>query len=121
MDVDDLIRKALAEGIITADTESGVIYWSNGKRVIPEMNPKGYLRFRITVDGRKCHFRVHRVVYLATHGSIPEGCHIDHINGNKQDNRACNLRPLTNRENMREAARLRRENMERPQPLLFLS
>ena len=121
MKVDDLIMRALSEGRISVDAESGTINWPDGRRVIPEMNSKGYLRFRITVDGRKCHFRVHRVVYLATHGSIPEGCHIDHINGNKQDNRACNLRPLTNRENMREAARLRRENMERPQPLLFLS
>lgn len=119
MDVDDLIRKALAEGIITADTESGVIYWANGKRVTPEMNQKGYLRFRITVGGRKCHFRVHRVIYMASKGSIPKGYHIDHINGNKQDNRIRNLQPLTDSENRRKQAWMRSENRSRPQPLLF--
>ena len=119
MEVDNLIRMALDEGLILADTESGILYRPNGKRVVPEMNPKGYLRFRITIHGHKCHFRVHRVVYIALHGSIPKGYHIDHINGNKQDNRGCNLQPLTDTENKRKQVAMRRENRQRPQPLLF--
>lgn len=117
--VDGLIRTALDEGLILADTEKGILYRSNGRRIVPEMNRKGYLRFRIRVDGRKCHFCVHRVIYIASGRSIPEGCHIDHINGNKQDNRLCNLQPLTDSENKRKQSAMRKENRMRPQPLLF--
>jgi hypothetical protein len=36
--------------------------------------------------------RVHRLVCLAFHGDPPFGYCVDHINGNKEDNRADNLR-----------------------------
>lgn len=38
--------------------------------------------------------RAHRVVYVLTHGSIPEGCVIDHINRNRADNSISNLRAV---------------------------
>lgn len=117
--VDELIREALSKGLISVDAKQGIVYWPNGQKVSPEINSKGYLRFRIAVNGTKCHFRIHRVVYIASFGFIPEGCHIDHINGNKQDNRLCNLQPLTDSENKRKQSAMRKENRMRPQPLLF--
>lgn len=42
----------------------------------------------------------HRIVWALAHGEWPDG-NIDHINGDKHDNRPCNLRVATHKENMR--------------------
>lgn len=43
--------------------------------------------------------RVHRLVWQEWKGLIPEGYYVDHINGNKSDNRVENLQLLTPSEN----------------------
>ena len=52
---------------------------------------KGYVQ--VEIDGKKD--RVHRVIWSHVNGSIPKGMVIDHINGNKADNRIANLRLVT--------------------------
>lgn len=42
--------------------------------------------------------RAHRIIYFIEHGVFPKN--IDHINGNKLDNRIVNLRPATRSQNM---------------------
>lgn len=44
---------------------------------------------------------VHRLIYEAFKGPIPEGMEIDHINSIRTDNRPDNLRVVTHKENMR--------------------
>lgn len=53
----------------------------------------GYSRVRI---GDKL-FKTHRVIWLLVHGFQPN--HIDHINGDRSDNRLANLRNITQYEN----------------------
>ena len=43
---------------------------------------------------------VHRLVAHEFHGSCPAGEEVNHINGNKADNRAVNLEYLTRKENI---------------------
>lgn len=57
-------------------------------------NGNGYLR--TFYDGRR--HLVHRLAFLIMTGRMP--CAIDHIDGNKQNNRWCNLREVTHKENM---------------------
>lgn len=55
---------------------------------------KGYLRFRVN----KVLYRAHRLAWLYMTGEMPKNF-IDHINGDRSDNRFCNLREVTNAEN----------------------
>lgn len=62
--------------------------------------------FRAKIDGRN--YLAHRVGWLLIHGEWPSH-EIDHINGNRADNRIANLRPATKIENMHNV-RMRKIN-----------
>ena len=73
--------------------KDGSLYWKAQKAPHVKIGAKvgspainGYES--VMVDGRN--WRIHRLVYLMQHGTLPEM--IDHINGNRSDNRIENLR-----------------------------
>ena len=69
------------------------------------VNSKGYIVIR-------CHGRLylaHRLAWLLTYGKWPAG-DIDHINGNRADNRITNLRDVTRSVNQQNLKSARRDN-----------
>lgn len=58
------------------------------------VGPKGYRV--VNIDRKPA--KAHHIVFALTHGRWPEG-QIDHINGNRDDNRPCNLREATPSQN----------------------
>ena len=66
--------------------------YSAGNRV-GSKHPTGY--YQAMIEGKT--WRLHRLVFLYHHGYLPK--EIDHINGDKGDNRIENLRPVTRAQN----------------------
>lgn len=78
-------------------------YWNRryaGKRAIYNMHKYGY--FEGCLLG--VNVKAHRVIWAMYYGAWPEG-QIDHINGNRSDNRIRNLRDVSSAENGRNQRR----------------
>lgn len=58
---------------------------------------QGYLKGKF----KSRELRAHRVAWVCANGPIPEGCEIDHIDGDKTNNRLSNLRAVSHAENCR--------------------
>lgn len=69
----------------------------------PRRHPSGYLYFGFFVgkgpSKKRIWRRAHRVVYETHVGKIKNGLVIDHIDGDKHNNRVDNLRQVTHSEN----------------------
>lgn len=74
------------------DSDTGLVY-KQGKIYPYKPNAYGYIRVRYLGQN----ILLHRVVWKILYGYFPE--FIDHINGNRMDNRLCNLRECTRQEN----------------------
>lgn len=81
-------------GLKTA--EQAAAGWNNAyanTEAFTAANDRGYLRGLIFGQS----YKAHRVIYKMVHGEEPD--EIDHINMDRSDNRLCNLRSVTHREN----------------------
>lgn len=65
------------------------------KPALSNKTSEGYLAGTL----KKKHLKAHRVAWAIFYGEWPEGI-IDHINGDRTDNRICNLRVVTTSQNM---------------------
>ena len=72
--------------------------WAD-RPALTHVNPEGYLHG--SIFGRL--YRAHRVAFALHYGEWPQH-DVDHINGDRSDNRIANLRDVTNAQNHRNRA-----------------
>ena len=67
--------------------------------LVGSINGFGYLMTSISVNGKRRNIGVHQIAFIIANGYLPEV--VEHKDGNPLNNRADNLRPATQGENMR--------------------
>lgn len=81
-------------------SENGDVYsLLSGKTLKPAKDKCGYLYYVLCVNGKRVTVKGHRLVALTYIPNPENKPAIDHINGIRTDNRVCNLRWVTNKEN----------------------
>lgn len=86
-------------GLVRRRVKSGRncnMQWNNGY-----VNGGGYRQIRIN----KSYHYLHRILWIMKNGEIPERMTVDHINGNRADNRMDNLRIVSQQENNKNTSK----------------
>lgn len=83
-----------------------------GKILKPANDKYGYLYYVLCVNGERKTVKAHRLVATAFVPNPDNKPAVDHINGIKTDNRACNLRWVTNKENINNPVTLPKHILE---------
>ena len=103
----DKLTPARLRQLLTYDQETGRLFWKRregvrkewntryaGKEALATLTPKGYLAGEIFNKG----YLAHRVIWTMMTGAWPAE-EIDHISGDRADNRMTNLREATRAQN----------------------
>lgn len=91
--------------------DTGLFRWTTPRRrvkvgsVAGTLSKRGYIDICIDVQV----YKAHRLAWLYTYGEWPKAL-IDHVNGDKADNRLANLRPATKSQNGAHRTRMEPRN-----------
>lgn len=104
--------------------ENGCLISVKERILKPSINHKGYYRIQLCKQSIVKAYQVHRLVWSAFNGPIPEGLQVNHINEVKTDNRLENLNLMTAKENINYGTRNERSakkkiNGKKSKPVLW--
>jgi len=88
------ITQERLQKLYTYDPDTGLLMSRKHNRIVGYEH-NGYL----VVDLEKKHIKIHRIVWMMVYGRWPKPM-IDHINGNRKDNKLFNLREVTAKQNL---------------------
>jgi hypothetical protein len=101
----DAALDMVARGVWRVDPDEGAIYGRGDHRIGFRRPAGGYALISVVLDGVTKVAYQHRVIYEAVHGPTADGLEVNHINGDKADNRIANLEVVTPSGNMSHALR----------------
>lgn len=84
--------------------------------VLRPSNRNGYRGVTFSVENKTTTVSIHRVMWEAFNGPIPRGMQINHLNGDRTDNRLDNLELCTPSENMHHMKHVLRRHQVVPEP-----
>jgi len=97
------------QALIHYNPETGKLFWKPRGNSRFDNKYAGKEAFTSLLEGyyvggllSRSSVKAHRVAYKYVHGVEPD--EVDHINGDRSDNRICNLRDVTSAENKRNAS-----------------
>ena len=100
------------------DAKRGVIVNRKFNRVLKGcMNGVGYVQTRLRIVGKHPNILLHHMVWGLVHGKFPKV--IDHINGDKTDNRLENLREVSQGDNRKNSVYPWKPNTQTGLPGVF--
>lgn len=74
------------------DLSTNTIYNNKNKPLTPKKIKDGHLQIQFYKNGKAKKYYLHRIIYEAHYGKIPDNLVIDHIDRNPQNNDITNLR-----------------------------
>ena len=106
----NMLTQARLHELLSYDPETGIMRWRVNKGAVRAGQiagnlTRGYLQ--LMVDGHPT--VVHRFIWFYVYGKWPDR-NIDHIDGNKSNNRLCNLRDVTQAMNIQNEIKPRSNN-----------
>ena len=84
----------------------------------PELTHNGYCLIGLCKNSKIKMYTVHRLVWIAFNGQIPENMQVNHINEIKTDNRLENLNLMTCKENINYGTGIERRGKKRSKSVL---
>lgn len=108
---DALIRRVLEDGIYSISESGEVVSLRSGRTLSQWTMLSGFKAVTLIVDRRRVHCLVHRMLAIRYLPAPPRYLDVDHLNGEKTDNRIENLTWATRRENIRRDFEAGRSNI----------
>ena len=93
-------------------------YGLKEKILKPQITSIGYYQVGLWKQSIVKRYLVHRLVWEAFNGQIPENMQVNHINEIKSDNRLSNLNLMTAKENINFGTRTERQAKSKSKPVL---